>query len=133
MMVKLPCRFSTFFVESIGFDCWCLKGTETSYLLPDILIICQNDIACRIRRNNTFNNVPHQGVSVAKGHHDTLVYRLSQMLVKLNQGEYLDPKSLSDEFGVNLRTVQRDLTERFAFIPLLMYEGWYARGTTFCG
>lgn len=41
--------------------------------------------------------------------HDTLVYRLSQVLTKLNQGESLDPQALADEFGVNLRTIQRDL------------------------
>jgi hypothetical protein len=34
------------------------------------------------------------------GAHDTLVYRLAQMLVKLNQGERLDPQALADEFGV---------------------------------
>ena len=47
-------------------------------------------------------------------HHETLVYRLSQMLVKLNQGLKLDPKALAEEFKVNLRTIQRDLNERFA-------------------
>jgi len=52
------------------------------------------------------------------GTHDTLVYRLSMMLVKLNQGEKLDPQDLADEFGVNIRTVQRDLNERFAYLPL---------------
>jgi predicted DNA-binding transcriptional regulator YafY len=46
--------------------------------------------------------------------HDTLVFRLAQILVKLNQGEKLDPQGLADEFGVNLRTIQRDLNERFA-------------------
>ena len=45
--------------------------------------------------------------------HDTLVVRLAQMLVKLNQGEKLDPVSLAQEFGVNRRTIQRDLNERF--------------------
>ena len=44
--------------------------------------------------------------------HDTLVYRLAQMLVKLNQGEKLDPQELASEFGVNLRTIQRDLNVR---------------------
>jgi len=44
--------------------------------------------------------------------HDTLVYRLSQVLQKLNQGESLDPQQLADEFGVNLRTIQRDLNVR---------------------
>ena len=55
---------------------------------------------------------------MAAGSHDTLVYRLAQMLVKLNQGERLDPQALADEFGVNLRTIQRDLNERFAYLPL---------------
>lgn len=70
---------------------------------------------------------------MAKGHHDTLVYRLSQMLVKLNQGEYLDPKTLADEFGVNLRTVQRDLNERFAYLPLLKTQGRYHIDPSFLG
>ena len=50
------------------------------------------------------------------GNHDTLVYRLAQILIKLNQGEKLDPAALADEFGVNLRTVQRDLNVRFAYV-----------------
>ena len=41
---------------------------------------------------------------MSDGSHDTLVYRLAQMLVKLNQGERLDPQALAEEFGVNLRT-----------------------------
>jgi predicted DNA-binding transcriptional regulator YafY len=50
--------------------------------------------------------------------HDTIVYRLSQILIKLNQGEKLDPQQLCDEFKVTLRTIQRDLNERFAYLPL---------------
>ncbi len=67
------------------------------------------------------------------GSHDTLVYRLSQMLVKLNQGEKLDPSALADEFGVNLRTVQRDLNERFAYLPLQKTDGRYHLDATFLG
>jgi predicted DNA-binding transcriptional regulator YafY len=59
------------------------------------------------------------------GHHDTLVYRLAQILVKLNQGEKLDPLVLADEFGVNLRTVQRDLNVRFGYLPLQKRDGRY--------
>ncbi|KJS04781.1 MAG: DNA-binding protein [Gammaproteobacteria bacterium BRH_c0] len=55
------------------------------------------------------------------------------MLVKLNQGEYLDPKTLADEFGVNLRTVQRDLNERFAYLPLLKTQGRYHIDPSFLG
>tara|TARA_R110002072_G_scaffold3149_7_gene23528 strand:- start:16158 stop:17063 length:906 start_codon:yes stop_codon:yes gene_type:complete len=59
------------------------------------------------------------------GNHDTLVYRLAQILIKLNQGEKLDPRLLADEFGVTLRTVQRDLNVRFACLPLQKTEGLY--------
>ncbi len=65
--------------------------------------------------------------------HDTLVYRLAQMLVKLNQGERLDPHALADEFGVNIRTIQRDLNERFAYLPLEKNEGRYRLDPTFLG
>jgi len=62
---------------------------------------------------------------MGKGTHDTLVYRLSQMLVKLNQGEKLNPRDLADEFGVNVRTIQRDLNARFAYLPLQKEDGCY--------
>jgi len=62
---------------------------------------------------------------MSTGNHDTLVHRLSMILVKLNQGERLSPQSLADEFGVNLRTIQRDLNERFAYLPLEKVEGIY--------
>ena len=39
----------------------------------------------------------------------SVVYRLAQMLVKLNQGEKLNLLALADEFGVNLHTLQRVL------------------------
>lgn len=65
--------------------------------------------------------------------HDTLVYRLAQMLVKLNQGEKLNPQALADEFGVNLRTIQRDLNIRFAYLPLQKTDGYYHLDPTFLG
>jgi predicted DNA-binding transcriptional regulator YafY len=70
---------------------------------------------------------------MSTGNHDTLVYRLAQMLVKLNQGEKLDPQSLADEFGVNLRTIQRDLNQRFAYLPLEKTDGRYHIDPTFLG
>jgi predicted DNA-binding transcriptional regulator YafY len=57
--------------------------------------------------------------------HDTLVYRLSEVLTKLNQGDSLDPQALAEEFGVNLRTIQRDLNVRFAGLPLVKVNGRY--------
>lgn len=67
------------------------------------------------------------------GHHDTLVYRLAQILVKLNQGEKLDPLALADEFGVNLRTIQRDLNVRFAYLPLQKIDGRYHLDPAYLG
>lgn len=65
--------------------------------------------------------------------HDTLVYRLAQILVKLNQGEKLDPQDLADEFGVTIRTIQRDLNLRFAYLPLQKTSGKYHLDTAFLG
>ena len=70
---------------------------------------------------------------MANNHHDTLVYRLVQMLVKLNQGEKLEPHALAEEFGVNLRTIQRDLNERFAYLPMEKKDGCYHLDPTFLG
>ena len=70
---------------------------------------------------------------MSTGNHDTLVYRLAQILIKLNQGEKLYPQSLADEFGVNLRTIQRDLNVRFAYLPLQKTEGYYHLEPTFLG
>lgn len=65
--------------------------------------------------------------------HDSLGYRLAHILGKLNQGERLDPQLLADEFNVNLRTIQRDLNERFAFLPLQKSDGKYHLQLTFLG
>lgn len=58
--------------------------------------------------------------------HDTLVFRLTEILVKLNRGEKLDPRRLAEEFNVNLRTIQRDLNQRFAHLDLIKVDGKYA-------
>ena len=67
------------------------------------------------------------------GNHDTLVYRLVQILIKLNAGEKLDPQALADEFGVNLRTIQRDLNVRFAYLGLEKANGRYQLDPIFLG
>jgi predicted DNA-binding transcriptional regulator YafY len=67
------------------------------------------------------------------GNHDTLVYRLVQMLIKLNAGDKLDPQALADEFGVNLRTIQRDLNVRFAYLGLEKINGRYQLDPVFLG
>jgi len=65
--------------------------------------------------------------------HDTLVYRLTEILVKLNRGEQLEPRALAAEFGVDLRTVQRDLNQRFAYLDLMKEEGRYRMNSTVLG
>jgi predicted DNA-binding transcriptional regulator YafY len=50
--------------------------------------------------------------------HETLVARLARILIRLNEGEVLDPKALAEDFQVHPRTIQRDLNERFAYLPL---------------
>jgi len=70
---------------------------------------------------------------MGNGNHDTLVYRLSGILMKLNQGESLDAYALADEFGVSLRTIQRDLNVRFAYLPLQKENGRYHLDAAFLG
>jgi predicted DNA-binding transcriptional regulator YafY len=65
--------------------------------------------------------------------HDTLVRRLVQILIKLNQGEKLNPVALATEFNVDLRTVQRDLNERFAYLNLVKTNGLYTLDPVFLG
>ena len=50
--------------------------------------------------------------------HDRLAWRLTAILLKLNQGARVIPDELAAEFGVHVRTIRRDLSERFAFLPL---------------
>jgi predicted DNA-binding transcriptional regulator YafY len=55
------------------------------------------------------------------------------MLIKLNAGEHLDPPLLANEFGVNLRTIQRDINERFSYLPIEKIDGTYRMDPAFLG
>lgn len=57
--------------------------------------------------------------------HDTLASRLASLLTKLNQGEALRPAELAEEFGVSLRTIQRDIHVRLAHLALEKKNGAY--------
>jgi len=70
---------------------------------------------------------------MSEGKHDTLVYRLASTLIKLNQGEHLAPESLADEYGVTLRTIQRDLNVRFAYLPIQKTNGLYHLDSVYLG
>lgn len=45
-----------------------------------------------------------------------LAYRLSEILILLNQGKRLDTHQLAEEFDVSVRTIQRDIRDRFTFL-----------------
>lgn len=69
----------------------------------------------------------------SRADHDTLAQRLTQILVRLNRGDKLEPHALAEEFNVSLRTAQRDLSERFAYLPLEKTEGGYRLDPTYLG
>lgn len=71
--------------------------------------------------------------STSTSDRDSLGYRLAHILGKLNDREKLVPQELAEEFNVNLRTIQRDLNERFAFLPLEKSDGHYTLQATFFG
>ncbi len=94
------------------------KFSDFQYLGNIFRIVSYPQYVCGIQPLDT-------SMTCGKKNHDTLVYRLSQVLQKLNQGESLDPQQLADEFGVNLRTIQRDLNVRFVGLPLVKTAGRY--------
>lgn len=65
--------------------------------------------------------------------HERLAWRLTQILVRLNQGETLDPEALASEYNVSKRTIQRDLQDRFAFLPLQREGGRYQLEPAYLG
>lgn len=54
-----------------------------------------------------------------------LAQRFCVILQRLNQGQRLDLNMLAEEFGVSLRTIQRDINERLAFLA------WEEKGPRF--
>mgnify|MGYP001940384615 CR=1 FL=1 len=70
--------------------------------------------------------------------HDKIALRLALILQKLNQGEILYETELAEEFNVSLRTIQRDMRERFVFLPFINSRNRekqksYQLDTTFLG
>ena len=55
------------------------------------------------------------------------------MLFKLNQGESINAKDLALEFNVSVRTIQRDLNERFAYLPLQKDKDCYSLTPEYLG
>ena len=70
---------------------------------------------------------------MSTGDHERLAYRLSEILLLLNQGERLEPRDLAQRFGVDVRTIQRDLNVRFGALPLEKVEGRYRLDPRYLG
>ena len=57
--------------------------------------------------------------------HDKIATRLALILTKFNAGEKLEIKALAEEFGVGVRTIQRDINERLAYLPIKKESNCY--------
>lgn len=57
--------------------------------------------------------------------HDKLAVRLSVIISRLMAGDYLNLRSLSDEFGVSERTLQRDFHQRLGHLDIVHENGHY--------
>ncbi|WP_105201534.1 helix-turn-helix transcriptional regulator [Pseudoalteromonas sp. T1lg10] len=51
--------------------------------------------------------------------------RLVIIITRLNDGEALSKKELAEEFNVDLRTIQRDVNEKLAFLPLIHNNSYF--------
>jgi len=65
--------------------------------------------------------------------HDTIAIRLYQILNIFNSGNSFTVDELVEEFGVSKRTIQRDLNERFSFLPIQKIDGRYSLESYFLG
>ena len=66
-----------------------------------------------------------------KHDYDKIITRLTIILSKLYQGDKLKPKDLSEEFGVSLRTIQRDFKERLLSFPIYYEKGHWQMESDF--
>lgn len=70
-------------------------------------------------------STPEEPLRSAPEDPNKLALRLTRILFRLNQRGWVDPQALAAEFEVSLRTIQRDLNERFDFLELERVEGRY--------
>lgn len=66
-----------------------------------------------------------------KHDYDKILYRLTDILSRLYQGEKLQAKDLSDEYGVSLRTIQRDFKERLLSFPIYYEDKCWQMNSAF--
>ena len=56
---------------------------------------------------------------MSKKNYDRVLTRLISTLTKLSNGEMPTTKELAEEYGVGVRTIQKDLNERLAYFPIV--------------
>ncbi len=61
--------------------------------------------------------------------HDTIARRLALILTKFNGAESFTANELAQEFGVSLRTIQRDLNSRLSYLPIKKESDYYSLET----
>ncbi len=54
-----------------------------------------------------------------KKDYDKTLFRLISILTKLSNGETPTSKQLAEEFGVSVRTIQKDINERLCYYPIV--------------
>lgn len=59
------------------------------------------------------------------GKHDKLGYRLGLILTRLNNGESLAVRELSENLTFAKKTIRRDLTQRLSYLNLIRQNGRY--------
>ena len=64
---------------------------------------------------------------------EKLACRLIQIITRLYQGYPLELKALAQEFSVDVRTVQRDVNERLAHLPIQKKNGCYVLDPSYLG
>jgi predicted DNA-binding transcriptional regulator YafY len=70
----------------------------------------------------------------SRSSHIQLAERLASLMQRLANGEYVKiNEDLAREFGVNTRTLQRDLSSRLAFLPLEKTEQGYSLDPRYLG
>lgn len=57
--------------------------------------------------------------------HDKLGMRLGIILTELFSGKTVELETMSLEFNVSVRTIQRDLNERLMYLPISNKRGTY--------
>lgn len=63
--------------------------------------------------------------------HDKLGMRLGIILTELFSGKTVELETLSLEFNVSVRTIQRDLNERLMYLPISNTRGTYKLDPTY--